>query len=137
MHSASTCKCLTSHHKPRRCYLRRVTVHFLRVVRAERAAAEAQATPTMAVVIIHAKERVAELTAVEAIVPGGRLSRQVCVPARAREVHGPLVIEVQRLERVLGVRRLKVDLDSVHGVPSTVPMQRSLRSSNARTYAAL
>ena len=66
-------------------------VHALPASTATGAAPKAQASLAMYIVVLHAEERVAELTAVEPIVPRGRVDRKFLRPARAREVHGTCV----------------------------------------------
>ena len=85
---------------------------------ATRTAPKAQALRTVHVVIAHAEERVAELTAVEPIVPRGRVDRKFLRPARAREVHGALVIEVEKFQVVFGVGGGEVDLEPVRARPT-------------------
>lgn len=93
-------------------------VHALPASTATGAAPKAQASLAMYIVVLHAEERVAELTAVEPVVPCGRVDRESHRPACAREVHGAFVIEVEEFQVASGVGGGEVNLKPVRARPT-------------------
>ena len=82
------------------------------------AAPEPHTARTMHAVVAHTKERMAELAAIETVVPRGWTRGELRRPAGAREVQRPLMVEMQALEPVLGLCRVLVDGERVWAWPT-------------------
>ena len=77
------------------------------------AAPEPHTGHTVHVIVVHTKECMAELAAIKTIVPRDWASGKLRRPASTCEVQRSLMVEMQALEPVLGLRRLLVDGERV------------------------